>query len=302
MSKILVTGAAGFVGSHLCDLLLAQGHSVVGLDDLSAGSEKHLDPRVKLYKHSILLPGLRSILGVEKPDVVCHLAALASVIESNDDPVRYLEVNVLGSVKLLEAMRYENVSRIVYASSGGTVYGDMWNRGRKYFIEDDEPMPQSVYGASKHHVEHHLRAYYRLHRINWASLRLGNVYGPREVRGIVPTLAKLMREGRPVRMRGDGTQVRDYVYVQDVAQAFSLACFSGGGIINIGSGVGTTSLGVFRLLAAILGYKDEPAWMSLGPGEINEVVLNCGHAAEMLGWKASTSLEDGLRATVEGMR
>ena len=239
--KILVTGGAGFIGSHIVDAFLSAGHQVCVVDDLSTGFRNNVAPGVRLHQVDIRDAALAEVFESEKPEVVCHQAARANVRESFEKPLLYAEVNVVGSLNVLECCRRFGVRKVIYASTGGAVYGPPQ---RLPVSEDHAINPLDPYGASKHHVEHYLHLYEKNFGISYTSLRYPNVYGPRQnpfgEAGVVAIFARQMLDnGRPI-INGSGEQERDFVNVLDIAQANLLALGKGDGeILNIGSGQGT---------------------------------------------------------------
>ena len=305
--RILVTGAAGFIGSHLVDRLVADGHRVTGLDDLSTGSLKNLTTARKgkgfgFHRFDITSTDLIEVVARDRPDVVCHLAAQMDVRRSVTDPLHDTRSNVLGTVNVLEACVRAEVPRVVFASSGGTVYGEPPSVP---VTERAALHPASPYGAAKVAGEAYVEAYRRLHGLQGAILRLGNVYGPRQdphgEAGVVAIFARAMTKGKTARIFGDGSSSRDYVYVDDVVDAF-LRCLGGKGDgrrLNVGTGVATTVRTVHTLLAAAAKAVDAPAFAPRRPGELQAIALDSSAARRALGWEATTRLEDGLAETVE---
>jgi UDP-glucose 4-epimerase len=303
--KVLVTGGAGFIGSHVADAYVAEGYEVVVVDDLSTGWKENLNPAASLYQVDIRdEKALAEVFEKEKPDYVSHQAARAQVRESMDNPVLYAEVNIIGSLNVLQLCRQYNVKKIVYASTGGAVYGEP-----EYLPADEgHPVnPLDPYGASKHHVEHYLYLY----KVNWGLpytiLRYPNVYGPRQdpygEAGVVAIFTGQMLSGGQPIINGAGEQERDFVYVGDIAQANLLAIGQGDGeIFNIGTGVGTSINTVFRLLKEATGYSGEEIHASAKAGEVFKIYLDARKARNELGWTERVTLEEGLSRTVEYFR
>lgn len=299
--KILVTGGAGFIGSHIVDAFSDGGHRVCVVDDLSTGYEQNVPEGVRLYKVDIRDAGLAEVFRKEEPQVVCHQAARANVRESFDKPQLYAEVNVVGSVNLLECCREFGVKKVIYASTGGAVYGEP----EHVPVREDHPInPLDPYGASKHHVEHYLELYRLNFGVEYTILRYPNVYGPRQdphgEAGVVAIFTgQMLGDGHPV-INGTGEQQRDFVHVSDVAAANVAALERGDGkIFNIGSGHGTSVNTVFRHLADLTGYAEEPQHGPAKAGEVSQIFLNAERAREVLGWKVQMPLKEGLASTVD---
>ncbi len=302
--KILVTGGAGFIGSHVVEAFLSAGNEVCVVDDLSTGSRHNVAPGVRLHEVDIRDLRLNEVFEREKPEAVSHQAARANVRESFEKPVLYAEVNVVGSVNVLECCRRNGVRKVIYASTGGAVYGEP-----QYLpVTEEHPVdPLDPYGASKHHVEHYLKLYHANFGIAFTVLRYPNVYGPRQdphgEAGVVAIFAGQMLNGdRPV-INGSGEQQRDFVHVQDIARANLLALERGDGeILNIGSGVGTSVNTVFDILAQLTGYRETRAHGPAKKGEVSKIFLNAQAASRALGWTPRMSLEQGLASTVDYFR
>lgn len=302
--KILVTGGAGFIGSHVVEAYLSAGHKVAVVDDLSTGFRRNVPKGVRLHEVDIRSERLEQVFAEEKPDVVSHQAAKANVRESFEKPLLYTDVNVVGSVNVLECCRKYMVRKIIYASTGGAVYGEP----RELPVAEDHPInPLDPYGASKHHVEHYLRIYRASFGVDYTILRYPNVYGPRQdplgEAGVIAIFTgKMLSGGTPV-INGSGEQERDFVYVQDIARAGLLALERAGGeTLNIGSGIPSSVNRVAAILKEVSGYRGEIARGPAKAGEVYRIFLNPGRAAQELGWKPEVSLEEGLRRTVEYFR
>jgi UDP-glucose 4-epimerase len=312
MTTYLVTGAAGFIGSHLCDRLLAEGKRVVGIDDLSQGRIANLvearsyGGSFTFYTMDIRAEGLQTILERHQPEVVMHLAAQGSVRKSVADPIADAGINVMGLLNLMEGAARAGVRKVVFASSGGTIYGEQ----RRIPIKETArkgSRPTSPYGVSKKMAEDYLAFFARYRRVDYTALALANVYGPRQdphgEAGVVAIFAGKMLRGETPTIFGDGNQTRDYVFVDDAVHAFSLAADRGSGqLLNIGTGLETSVNMVYRLLAGVTSFTAPPARGPNPPGELLRNALDAGLAAAELGWKPWTHLEDGLRESVAYMR
>ena len=302
--KILVTGGAGFIGSHIVEAYLSAGHEVVVVDDLSTGYSHNLPKGVLLHKADIRSERLAEVFEAERPEVVNHQAARANVRESFEKPLLYADVNVIGSVNLLECCRRYGVRKVIYASTGGAVYGEpLWLP-----VSEDHPIrPLDPYGASKHHVEHYLYLYQLSFGIRFTALRYPNVYGPRQdphgEAGVVAIFSGQMIEGTEPVINGSGEQQRDFVHVSDVARASVLALDKGDNqIVNIGSGNGTSVNRVFEILAKLTSFQAKPIHGPAKQGEVYQIFLSTTRAWEVLGWQSEVSLGEGLASTVEFFR
>jgi UDP-glucose 4-epimerase len=308
----LVTGAAGFIGSHVCDRLLAEGHRVVGLDDLSTGRIANLGEarsygkEFSFYNLDIRSEGLGAVFEKHRPEVVMHLAAQSGVRPSLEDPRHDADVNVLGTIGVLEGAARSGTRKVVFASSGGTIYGEP----RKLPLKETAVAtshPQSPYGITKKVAGDYLRFYQRYRGVDYTELALANVYGPRQdpsgEAGVVAIFGRGMLAGETPTIFGDGNQTRDYVFIDDVANAFVHAADRGSGrLINVGTGLETSVNHLFRLLADIIGFAGEPEYGPLPAGELRRSSLDVSLAERELGWRPWTQLEDGLRQTVEWLK
>jgi UDP-glucose 4-epimerase len=304
--EALVTGGAGFIGSHLVDSLVARGDRVVVIDDLSTGRRQNLEDAIA--KGALLLEAditdeaaVRDAFETHQPDVVFHLAAQIDVRRSVSEPVFDLGVNVAGTLKLLEAARQTPTRRFILTSTGGAIYGE--GSGRQLPLDEGaECRPDAPYGQSKYAAEGYLSLYSRLYGVSTISLRLGNVYGSRQdplgEAGVVAIFCGALLDGGAPRVFGDGHQTRDYIYVGDVVDAFLAAAESEAlGTYNIGTGVETSVLELGRLLANACDREFEPEMAPPRPGEVQRIAIDSALAADELGWRAQTTLEQGLRAT-----
>ena len=304
--RILVTGGAGFIGSHVTDVMLAAGHEVIVVDNLSSGKRANLNPQVSAFYELDILDadGLQQVFAAHRPHAVSHQAALANVRESLHEPARYAEVNLLGSINLLEAARRHDCQRIIYASTGGACYGE------PLFVPvtEDHPInPLDPYGASKHAVEHYLYLYQHNYGLAYTILRYPNVYGPRQdplgEAGVIAIFTGAMLAGREVTINGSGEQVRDFVYVGDIARGNLLALQTpGSAIYNLGSAVGTSDNTIFAELQGATQYPLAPHYGPAKLGEVSRTYLDASQARHDLGWEPQMSLHDGLRLTADSFR
>jgi len=299
--KILVTGGAGFIASHVVDLYLQNGYKVVIVDDLSTGRASNLNPAATFYQLDIRSPKLAEVFEKERPDYVNHHAAQMDVRRSVAQPLFDADVNILGSINVIECAKRYQVKRMVYISTGGAVFGE------PEYVPCDENHPINPicqYGASKHTVEHYLFMYHVNYGLNYTVLRYPNVYGPRQdphgEAGVVAIFTGQMLAGEQVAINGDGEQQRDFVYVGDCARANLLALTQNtdSGIYNLGSGRGTTVNEIFEALRPITGYQREVIHRPAKLGETRAIYLDARKAQRELGWSPSVSLEDGLTRTV----
>ena len=304
--KALVTGGAGFIGSHIVDALLAGGHDVCVVDDLSRGRRALVPDAVRLHVVDVRSAALHGVLEAERPAVVFHQAAQIDVRRSISEPLFDTEVNVVGTVNLLSACAAFGVGRIVFASSGGAIYGDTEVIPTP---ETHPARPASLYGAAKLCGEVYGGVYSSLYGIELCSLRYANVYGPRQdphgEAGVVAIFARKLLSGEAPVINGDGRQTRDYVYVGDVVRANLLAATADAaalGAYNVGTGRETDVNALFGMLCASLGVSVEASHGPAKPGEQQRSCLDASLAAERLGWRPQVSLEDGLRETVDYFR
>jgi UDP-glucose 4-epimerase len=311
--RALVTGGAGFIGSTLVDRLLAEGHEVDVVDDLSSGSMANLadargnpDHRFNFHRLDIRDAGLVELIERRKPEVVFHLAAQIDVRVSVTDPVHDAMINVIGSLHVLEGARRAGTRKVVFASSGGTIYGAVADEDLPA-NESHPQRPLSPYGITKKVVGDYLFAYRELHQIEFTALALANVYGPRQdphgEAGVVAIFAGRLLRDEPCTIFGDGSQTRDYVFVDDVVDAFVRAADKGDGlIINIGTGVETSVNDLYATMARV-AQVDRPATMAEArPGELARSSLDAGRAEMQLGWKPWTDLSAGSAAVLDFFR
>ncbi len=298
--RVLVTGGAGFIGSHIVDRLVENGHEVVVADDLSSGRRTNVNPEARLVEIDISDPGFPEFAASLRPDAISHWAAQASVPASVSDPGRDAMVNVVGGINVCRAAVMAGCSQLVYANTGGALYGEP-----EYLpCDEDHPKrPISPYGLSKCTVEQYLPVLLPA-SMGVKVLRPANVYGPRQdphgESGVVAIFASRMARGEPVTIFGDGGHTRDYVYVDDVVDAHELALESGNSLtVNIGSGAETSVHELFRAMSAVSGYDLPPQPADERPGDVRRICLDSTRAHDLLGWRPSTSLAEGLRKTWE---
>ena len=302
--KVVVTGGAGFIGSHVVDAYIRQGHQVVVIDDLSTGDRRNLNPKAIFHSLDILDPTLPDLLSEISPDILSHHAAQMDLRRSVDDPLFDARINILGLICLLETCKNLKIKKVIYASSGGTVYG----KQEVYPAPEDHPTrPLSPYGVSKLTGEYYLAYYQEAFGISYIALRYANVYGPRQSAegeaGVIAIFLRQLSEGRSPTINGDGKQTRDYVYIEDLVAANLLALESSyTGALNIGTGTETDVLGLFRLLCDKTGSKAVALHGPPKMGEQRRSSLDISRAREMLGWSPRVSLSEGLDKTVEYYR
>ena len=302
--KVLVTGGAGFIGSHVVDLFVSEGYEVVVLDSLVTGRQENVNPGARLVDVDLRDPRLDSIFLEERPRFVCHHAAQASIQKSVRDPLEDVDVNLVGSLRLIERCREYQVEKFIYISSGGAVYGEP----QALPCTEDHPVrPLSPYGASKLAVEFYLSAYKQTSGLNYTVLRYANVYGPRQdpygEAGVVAIFTGQMLKGEQATINGTGEQERDFVYVEDVARANLISLGAGDGeAYNIGFGKGTSVNTIFNELKRLTGYGQQPYFGPPQSGEVFKIYLDIAKAKGGLGWEPAISLEEGLARTVEQMR
>jgi UDP-glucose 4-epimerase len=299
--KILVTGGAGFIASHVVDLLIESGHDVAVVDDLSTGRRSNLNPKARFYQVDIRSPQMRQVFEQEHPEVVDHHAAQMDVRRSVADPIFDADVNILGSIKLAQLAVEFKTRKFIHISSGGAVYGE------PVYLPCDEAhpvQPLCPYGASKYTFELYLYMFKELYNLDYSIIRYPNVYGPRQdpfgEAGVVAIFVGQMLAGKPVTINGDGKQVRDFVYVGDCAKANLLTLEKGSGkVFNLGYGIGTDINQIFDGLKAITGYAQNANYGPAKAGETSRIFLDASRAKEDLGWQPTVDLEEGLRRTVE---
>lgn len=315
--RVLVTGAAGFIGSHLVDRLLAEGEEVLGVDDLSSGSLSNLADarRSKMGKFTfqrvdITSTALQELIKRQRPEVVFHLAAQVDVRKSVADPIHDAMLNIVGTLNVLQSAKQAGASKVVFTSSGGCIYGEP-DESRLPVTEDQvfwpEALPESPYGVSKKVVLDYLRYFKTVQDLDYTALALSNVFGPRQepasevgLEGqVVAIFCRKMLGGRPCTIYGDGTQTRDFIFVDDVVSAFVAARDAGSGeLVNVGSGTELSVNELYSRLAELTGTRFDPVHAAARPGELNRIVVDPSKAGQVLGWRPAVDLEDGLKQTV----
>jgi UDP-glucose 4-epimerase len=293
--RAVVTGGAGFIGSHVVDALLARGDEVHVLDDFSRGKPENVATGVRVHEADIRSDAGR-VFDEVQPEVCFHLAAQADVRVSVERPDFDADVNVVGTLHVLEAARAHG-TKIVFSSTGGAIYGECEGPAR----EDHPRVPLAPYGVSKLAGEEYIAAYNRLYGTAHVSLRYGNVYGPRQdpkgEAGVVAIFMSRLRDGEAPKIFGNGTQTRDYVYVGDVVAATLAAVEHPGGALNIGTGIETSVLELYERIQRVAGVEREPEFAESRPGELQRSVLDASLAKRELGWEPEHSLDEGLAET-----
>jgi len=302
--KILVTGGAGFIGSHIVDRLIQEGHDVVVVDNLSTGKKKNVNRAARFYKVDILSSKMEKIFKKEKPDLLSHHAAQMDVRRSVADPIYDAQVNILGFLNLLENAVRHGTKKVVFASSGGAVYGEQ----ETFPAAEDHPVrPVSPYGISKLSGEHYLYYYQRVAGLNYVALRYANVYGPRQdphgEAGVVAIFCQRLLRGDECTIYGDGLQTRDFVFVGDVVRA-NLAALDAQDscALNIGTGLETNVVDLFGRIDGLVGSRGAVRHGAGKEGEVRRSALDAALAGRVLGWRPQVSLDEGLAATVDFFR
>ncbi len=302
--RVLVTGGAGFIGSHSVDALIEAGHEVAVVDDLSSGSRSFVNPGAEFHELDIRSETLSEIFAAFGPSHVLHLAAQMDVRASLERPVFDADVNVLGSINVLQNCVEHKIQAIAFSSTGGAIYGDPDTLPA---TEETLPAPVCPYGVSKLAAEYFFRFYGQAHGLDFMILRYGNVYGPRQnphgEAGVCAIFSRLMLDGQAPTLYGEGTPLRDYVYVGDVVRANLLGlerpqrC-----AVNIASGEGTTVRKLYDIIQSETGFEGKPILAPLRPGEVDRTYLSVERAQEALGWAPQVGIEQGLAKTVDFIR
>ena len=304
MSKVLLTGGAGFIGSHIADRYLSEGYEVVIIDDLSSGKIENLNPRARFYKMDIRDKAISAVFEKERPDIVNHHAAQMDVRRSVSDPVFDAEVNILGMLNLLQNSAKYGVKKIIFASSGGAVYGEQEEFPA---AESHSTNPLSPYGISKLAGEKYLFYFKEVHGLDYTTLRYANVYGPRQnphgEAGVIAIFTTKLLKGEQPLINGDGKQTRDYVYVKDVVEAnWQATTRNFCGSVNIGTGIETDVNELFIKLVNLTGSNAKEVHAPAKAGEQKTSVVANRKALDVLKWEPTVSLEEGLRDTVQFFR
>lgn len=302
--RILLTGGAGFIGSHIAEAYLAGGHEVHIIDNLSTGRRAYAPVDAVLHEVDVHSYETERIFKEVRPDIVNHHAAQASVKVSTQDPVADLEANAGGTARIAEFCVANGVPKLIYASSGGTVYGDPQSLP---VTEEHPTIPMSPYGLSKLTGELYIQLFSRTHGLDYTIFRYGNAFGPRQdpygEAGVVAIFTANMLAQRPCTIDGDGEQRKDYLYVGDVARANVQALSRGSKqVLNIGTGTGTSVNEIFKALQTATGDTTEPAYGPPRPGDVRMFWLDCSRAEQELDWRPEVSFEEGVRRTVESLR
>jgi len=304
--KILVTGGAGFIGSHVVDVLIQAGHQVAVIDNLwehGGGKLENVNHKASFHKLDIRDAALQKVFEEEQPEAICHLAAQHSVKISTDDPTHDANVNILGLINILQNATRFGVRKLIFSSSGAT-YGTV----EKMPVDENTiQRPESPYGITKMASESYLRFWKQLHGLDFTILRYGNVYGPRQdpmgEAGVIAIFARQILLNEPVRIDWDGEQQKDYVYVRDVARANLLALDAGSGeVYGVAHGKGTSVNSLYSGLVKEIGHEVEIRRAPKRPGDIYLTYFDCNKACRELGWQAEVGLEEGLRLTVNYFR
>jgi len=299
--KIMVTGGAGFIGSHVTDMMIEAGYEVIVVDDLSTGRRSNLNPHATFYEVDIRSSEMERVFAQEKPEVICHHAAQMDVRRSMDDPLFDADINIIGSIKLAQLAIRHGTRKFIHISSGGAAYGEP-----EYLpCDEDHPIkPLCHYGASKYTFELYLHVFNANYNLDYSVIRYPNVYGPRQdphgEAGVVAIFTGRMLRGEELTINGSGEQVRDYVYVTDCARCNLMLLEQGSGhVYNLGYGIGTTVNEIFEQLKNITGYTKQALYGPAKVGETFKIYLNAGRAERELGWRPVIPLEEGLKRTVD---
>ena len=299
----VVTGGAGFVGSHISDALKNEGWTVIVLDNLSSGKESNLSDKIELEIFDITKDNVETIFRKIKPDKIFHTAAQISVNQSTKNPFYDANQNIIGTIKVLDAIRIigKGIEPFVFLSTGGAIYG---NTDKFPVNENTYPNPESPYAISKFSAENYVRYFRRNYSLNTSIIRPANIYGPRQdpngEAGVVAIFIKAMLLEKKVNIFGKGDNIRDYVHVKDIVKGCILASeLSYKGPINLGTGKGTTVLELFNYLSKYCNYNLSPNFIKERPGDVKSITLDCSLAEKILNWSPNNDLEEGLKNTIK---
>lgn len=302
--NVLITGGAGFIGSHIQDSMLNKQHNTIIVDDLSTGHRRNLNPKSVFHEIDIRTDTMRDVFDTHHPEIVFHLAAQMDVRRSVKEPTYDADVNIVGSIKLMELCREFGTKRIIYASTGGAIYGE------PDYMPADEKHPVSPmcqYGISKHTVEHYLELYHKNYDLSYLALRFPNVYGPRQdphgEAGVVAIFSLLMLRGKQVTIFGDGSKTRDYVYIGDIIKACEIGVETDTvGVYNLGWG---TEVKDFEIYDSVRRHTESdlpPIYAPRRLGEVERICLDATRARDVLGWEPTVTLDDGIKSAVSFYR
>ncbi len=296
--KILLTGGAGFIGSHVVDAYIKAGHKVVVIDNLASGFKKNLNPKAKFYKIDIRnYKALEKIIKKEKPQIISHHAAVSEVVKSIKDPNLTYQVNILGTINILLVGASVGVKKIIFASSAGTIYGN----AKKLPAKEDSPLsPLSPYAISKIVGEEFVEFYAKIYSFDYLILRYANVYGPRQnprgEAGVIAIFTDLMKRNMRPKIFGNGNKTRDYIYIDDITGANTFGLKRGKNeILNIGSGKEISDRKVFNTLAQAINFKRPPIYAPFRKGEVYRIYSDCSRARKILGWQTKINFEQGIK-------
>jgi UDP-glucose 4-epimerase len=302
--KVLVTGGAGFIGSHICDMLIKKKYQVIIIDNLSTGKKEYINKEAKFYKADITKNEINNIFKKEKPDYVVHAAAQVMLRKSIESPTEDAKINIIGTINVLEACKKYNVKKIIYTSTGGARVGEP-----EYLpVDENHPLkPCSPYGISKHTAEHYVEMYSQLYNIEYLIFCFGNVYGPRDdpkCKRVTSIFSyQIIKKQRPI-IFGDGNQTRDFIYVLDLAEFIvdSIEKSPKHKLFHLANSEQISVNEIFNLLKQVSGYKDEAKHIEAIKGEVRDIVLDTKLAKKELGWKPKHSFKVGLENTFKWIK
>lgn len=298
--NIVVTGGAGFIGSHVADAYIEKGHKVIIIDDLSSGKKENINLKAEFHHRDINDPEVEDIFKNNQIDILNHHAAQMDVRVSVADPVYDASINIIGGIKLMEYCRKYGVKKVIFSSTGGVIYGEP-----DYMPADEvHPIrPQCPYGVSKYSFENYMKYYYDLYNLDYTIFRYGNVYGPRQdphgEAGVVAIFSGLLLKGEKCKIFGSGNSTRDYIYIDDIVRGNLMALEAGGGeIFNLGTGIATSVNTLYDKMKNLMKRNLEPQHEAERPGEIENICLDYKKAEKIMDWKPLTSMEEGLQKTI----